>query len=232
MVGEVGSTVISVRERLEEVSTESVLKAERALQDVVLQSTADMREGLCALTAAVEQIQAPFSAQLKETQEALVASTEALQENHARLLSAHMEGLQQGAQELVHVVQAAREPMGDEIEKLQEQFVELADQTQTRHAALINQNAAELQQSLAELLSVVEAARLPLTHELEALQTGVSQASQASAEAVQSIQQVRSEALEEQAAQLRDRLQAMVQLLDQMDASSSRVIAIDEASNE
>ena len=73
---------------------------------------------------------------------------------------------------------------------------------------------------------------MPLTHELEALQTGVSHASQASAEAVQSIQQVRSEALEEQAAQLRDRLQAMVQLLDQMDASSSRVIAIDEASNE
>ena len=46
---------------------------------------------------------------------------------------------------------------------------------------------------------------------------------------MQSIQQARSEALEDQAAQLRDRLQAMVQLLDQMDASSERVIDIDEA---
>ena len=232
VVGEVSGAVMSVRERLEEVSVESVQKAEQALQEVVLQSAADMREGLCALTEAVEQIQAPFSRQLKETQEALVARTEALQDNHARLLSAHMEGLQQGAQELMHAVQAAREPLGEEIEKLQEQFVTLADTTQTRHAALINQNAAELQQSLAELLSVVEAARVPLTHELETLQTGVSQASQASAEAVQSMQQARSEALEDQAAQLRDRLQAMVQLLDQMDASSERVIDIDEACNE
>ena len=98
--------VISVRERLEEVSMESVQKAERALQEVVLQSAADMREGLCALTEAVEQIQAPFSRQLKETQEARRARSSSRESPH-RLLSAHMEGLQQGAQELMHAVQAA-----------------------------------------------------------------------------------------------------------------------------
>jgi biopolymer transport protein ExbB/TolQ len=218
-VGEVNGTVTCVREGLEEVSRESIRKAEQTLQEMVLKSTADMREGLSALTEAVEQIQAPFCAQLKETQEALIASTEALQDSHLHLLNAHMEGLQQGAQELVHAVQAAREPLGVEIEKLQQQFVELADTTQTRQATLIAQNAAELQQSLTELLSVVEAARVPLTHEIEALQEGVLQASKASVEAAQSMQQVRSEALEEQTAQLRDRLQAMVEVLDNMDAT-------------
>ena len=83
------------------------------------------------------RIQAHSAGNTRDT-EALVARTEALQDNHARLLSAHMEGLQQGAQDLMHAVQAAR-ALGEEIEKLQEQFVTLADNADAS-AALINQN--------------------------------------------------------------------------------------------
>ena len=231
-IGEVGGVVLSARDQLESVTAGCVQEAERSLQEMVEQSVRELREGLSGLAQAVAQTQAPLCAQLEELQTALMARSEAFGESHIRLLEAHMQGLEEGVRALVKVVESAREPLGGEIERWQQQFVELADKTEARHAELIARNAAELQESLAALLGAVEEAKIPLSEEIRALEAGVAQAAKASEEAARSLRQIRSESLDEQTGLLRERLQAAVQILENMPSSSDRIIPMDSARSE